>query len=451
MKRKYLLNDWQPNLILGIEKAPSEPIGFSSSHSISSIRPSGSPILYEDDAPLCTIAPTRSGKGRGVVVPNLLRYSGPAIVADIKGELTKITARRRKEMGQDIYVIDPTNYLDLSALGLERAQLNPLDSLFLPDADLETDASGMAEMLSRGNRGTKEPFWDGHGTGLNQGLMLIAAGDPEPANRNLGKVVEMLSSDDVTYNLAVILDTRGKTLNPTAYQQVSQVLQMPEVTRGGVIATAQSYIKPLMSPSVLKSISSSSFPLQRIIDGDPITVYLVIPPTRLHALRGLVKILIGTMLSAILSRRHRPDVSTYVVLDEVGQLESFPLLETLVTLCAGYGVKTHMIWQDMAQLKTYYPESWKTILNNCGVLQTFGINNGDLAAEFGRYLDISPSELQGMGREEQVLAVHGRGTLRCERLDYLRDAPLEMFDANPLFARLRDKRGDRQEDFETGR
>ena len=71
------------------------------------------------------------------------------------------------------------------------------------------------------------------------------------------------------------------------------------------------------------------------------------------------------------------------------------------------------------------------------MLQTFGINNGDLAADFGRYLDISPGELQSLPNNEQVLAIHGRGTIRCERLDYLRDAPKENYDANPLFANPR--------------
>jgi len=434
MKPKAILDDWQPNLILGIEQEKAvTPIGFGTRSIKPSARSTEKPILYEDDAPICTVAPTRSGKGRGVLLPNLLRYSGAVYDLDLRGEHTLVAARRRKEMGQDVYVIDPTNHLDLSSLGLEPAQLNPLDAIQLPAADLEIDSASIAEMLSRGIRGTKEPFWDQKGCGLLQALILIAASDADPANRNLGKVAEMLSADDITYSLAVILDTRGKSLNRTAYQKVAQVLQLPEVTRGGVIGTAQSYMQALASPSVLKTLSASSFPLQRIIDGDPLTLFVVVPPSRLHALKGLVKLVFGTIISAIMCRKHRPSVPSYMALDEVCQLETFPVLETLMTLCSGYGVRTHIFLQDLAQLRTHYSESWKTILNNSACIQTFGINNGELAADFGRYLDLSATELMQMGRDQQALAIQGRGTIRCERLDYLRDAPKRIYDSNPLF------------------
>src|SRR5579864_1800787 len=58
------------------------------------------PVIYDGDSHLMTCAPTGTGKGRGVLIPNLLRYPGPAIVLDIKGELFQVTSRRRSEMGQ---------------------------------------------------------------------------------------------------------------------------------------------------------------------------------------------------------------------------------------------------------------------------------------------------------------------------------------------------------------
>lgn len=76
MKPKAILDDWQPNLILGIEQEKTvTPIGFGTRSFKPSARSTSKPILYDDDAPICTVAPTRSGKGRGVIIPNLLRYS----------------------------------------------------------------------------------------------------------------------------------------------------------------------------------------------------------------------------------------------------------------------------------------------------------------------------------------------------------------------------------------
>ena len=70
----------------------------------------------------------------------------------------------------------------------------------------------------------------------------------------MSKVVDLLMSDDVVYNLAVLMDTIGKQLPPLAHREIAAFLQMPEVTRGGVLATAQSYVKTLHSPGVLRSL-----------------------------------------------------------------------------------------------------------------------------------------------------------------------------------------------------
>ena len=76
------------------------------------------------------------------------------------------------------------------------------------------------------------------------------------------------------YNLAVFLDTCGNALNPLARREIAAVLSMPEVTRGGVIATAQSYIKALMSASAQRCLAPSSFSLQDVVDGKPLSIFL---------------------------------------------------------------------------------------------------------------------------------------------------------------------------------
>src|ERR1700722_3655412 len=56
-------------------------------------------LTYDGDAPVLTCAGTGAGKGRGVLIPNLLRYPGLVIATDIKGELSEVTSRHRREMG----------------------------------------------------------------------------------------------------------------------------------------------------------------------------------------------------------------------------------------------------------------------------------------------------------------------------------------------------------------
>ncbi|WP_373740711.1 type IV secretory system conjugative DNA transfer family protein, partial [Neisseria sp.] len=53
-------------------------------------------------------APTRSGKGVGIVVPNLLHYKESVVVLDIKQENFNLTSGYRKDvLGQEVYLFNP--------------------------------------------------------------------------------------------------------------------------------------------------------------------------------------------------------------------------------------------------------------------------------------------------------------------------------------------------------
>jgi hypothetical protein len=106
-------------------------MGFAARSRVSS---ASSQLLFvpKKQPHLLTIAPTGSGKGRGVLIPNILTYCGPALVLDIRGELYQVTARRRRELGHQVVKLDPFRVIDDRTDGL-----NPLDVLTLEGADLE--------------------------------------------------------------------------------------------------------------------------------------------------------------------------------------------------------------------------------------------------------------------------------------------------------------------------
>ncbi len=384
-------------------------------------------IGYAGDAHLTTVAPTRSGKGRSVIVPTLLSHKGAVIVNDPKGENYQVTARRRRDLGQQVVLLDP-----FLTLGTQTDCINPIDLFHLPGCDMECEAQSLADLLARGIRGTKEPFWDLNGVGLCSGLLASAASHPDKSKHQFRTIVDQLTCNDVVQNLAVHMDQVGKQISPMARREIASVLQMPEVTRGGVVATAQSYLKPFANDQVARSLGASTFNLQDVVDGKPLSIFIVIPPNRLHSHRGLLKLYFGILLTALLSRRKSPAEKTLIILDECAQLDSFPLLETLLTLSAGYGVRVHTFWQDLSQLLTHYPASWKNILNNCAVLQTFGIYNRDMAIQWGNYLSHGPGELRSLQPDEQILSIHGHDELRCRKMDYLQMA---------CFAGLSDQNG----------
>ena len=417
------------SLLLGWRSSTPTLFGFA--HDIP-VRPlPEEPLLYAGEGHLITVAPTRSGKGRGVLVPNLLLYPGSVVVFDPKGELYRMTARRRREMGQRVVRIDPCG-----VLGPPTDTLNPLDIFKLDNADLETDAQTLAEWLSQGNRGTKEPFWDLSGSALHSALIAhVASAFPE-TERNLESVRKLLMNDDVVYNLAVLMDRDGKTMNRMAHDEIAAFLGTTDITRSGILATALAYIKPFLSPRMAAALSNSTFNLADLVDGEPLSIYLVLPPDKLRSHKALLKMWVGTLLKALTSRTEIPQQRTLVLMDECAQLEGFPYLETLITLCAGYGVQCWTFWQDMAQLKSCYPTSWETILNNCAVVQTFGIHNRRMATQWSDYLEHGPEMLADLPPERQVVHIHGQGEFCCRRPDYLCDRLfVGLFDTNPFYAR----------------
>ena len=107
-----------------------------------------------------------------------------------------------------------------------------------------------------------------------------------------------------------------------------------------------------------------------------------------------------------------------------------------MTLARGYGVRVWSFWQDMQQLTDCYPTCWKSIINNAGALQLFGLNTKLMARDWADVLGCSTEELLALKPNEQMLQLRGRGDLRCERLDYLVDPRyVGGFDDNRFYSR----------------
>src|SRR6056297_38554 len=85
------------------------PAGNFGFHAAAPSNPNAKPEPIADAGVghLMTIAPTGAGRGSSVIIPTLLSYPGPVIVIDPKGENYQVTARRRIEMGQQVYKLDP--------------------------------------------------------------------------------------------------------------------------------------------------------------------------------------------------------------------------------------------------------------------------------------------------------------------------------------------------------
>lgn len=393
----------------------------------------GEPIWLDGEGHLITIAPTGAGKGRGGLIPNLLTYEGPAIVIDPKGEACRVTARRRREMGQKVHIIDPFGLVTDKS-----DSLNPMDAFDIPGVDPSALAMDVAKQLSGGGFSLKDPFWDIRGHDLAAGVISAVASTAEPADRSLKKVRGHLKSDDTVYNLAVLLDTQGKKLHRFAYEEISSFLQTEDRCRSGIHATACSYFSVIGSDAAQKTVISSSIDLQAVARGDPMTIYLVVPPSKLASHAALFRLWTSALMSAVLSRESDlPKYRTLFAIDECAQLGDFSMLAMVYTLARSYGVRVWAFFQDLAQIKRMLPHEWQTVLTNAAGIQVFGVPNHLMASDLAHVLgDFSEDELRKMDRGNLALQLAGARGITARRPDYLLD---EMFggfaDPHPMMSK----------------
>ncbi|VTU01820.1 family protein : Uncharacterized protein OS=Erythrobacter sp. SD-21 GN=ED21_17657 PE=4 SV=1: T4SS-DNA_transf [Gemmataceae bacterium] len=412
----------------GTEHVPT--LGFRPSAGSDPTRP---PLTYGGDGHLMTIAPTGAGKGVGAIIPALLTYPGSVIVTDIKGENYQVTARYRRDLGQQVVVLDPFGLVTAKDKG---DKLNPFDLFKVPGSDLESDAEMIAAQLAVGHEFSSDRYWEDTGRGLVAGLVADVATSSPPDKRNLCALREMLYNDDLDYTLAVALDTRKKTMSPLARDEFVAYLAAPsDKTRPCIRTTATTFVKCLGSSAVSRSLERSTFDLCDLLNNKPMTIYLVLPPEKLLSHRGLMRLWVVTLMTTVMRRTRLPKQRTLFLLDEAAQLGSLDLLPQAVSLLRGYGLQLWTFWQDLSQLMKLYPNNWEAIVNNAAVLQAFGVPGHAARVGWRSVLgDFDAQLATELHADEMLVAVTGQSTARHTRANYLTDRAFAgRFDANHRF------------------
>ncbi len=415
--------------ILGWEADTSSTFGFDQHPAT----PADSrPITYDGDAPICCVAPTGAGKGRDLLIPILLTDRANLVCLDMKGELSAVCGRARRAMGHRVAILDP---FCITSGASDR--LNPFDLFGLDGSLLECDAEMLASLLGEGHGSEKEPFWPDTANGINAGLIAHIASAHPPETRNLTALRDYLYHDDLSYHLAVLLDTKQYRSPFVRGEFVGFLQHSADKTRESVLSTATTYVKALGSEQVARTLEDSTIDLASVVEGAPLDIFITVPPSKLKSHRALLRLWVGTLLTAVMSRRAIPERRTLFVLDEAAQLGAgFEPLLTACTLLRGYGLQLLTVWQDLSQVKSRYPADWPTILNNAGALLGFGFSHYSMAKEWSEVTGMDAHELLRLPSDQAVLAVRGEGVRAVKRLNYLRDALFAgKADPNPYFSR----------------
>ncbi|GHE76792.1 conjugal transfer protein TraG [Camelimonas fluminis] len=333
----------------------------------------GKLLRYDGPAHLLTMAPTRTGKGVGTIIPNLLTADRSVICIDPKGENARIAGRARQTFGP-VHVLDP-----FGVTGQPSAAFNPLDQLDPAGLDVAEDASTLADALVFDEPGMAgEAHWNEEAKALIAGLILhIAASEPRD-RRNLATLREALTLAPEAF-AALLKDMQASTAaGGLIARAANRHLGKSDREAAGVLSAAQRHTHFLDSPRMVAVLGGSDFRFADLKRRNA-SVFLVLPPDRLATYSRWLRLLVSQSLIDMARDPVKPAAPVLYLLDEFAALGHLAPVERAMGLMAGYGVQLWPILQDVHQLRATYGQRAGTFLSNAGVLQVFGVNDHDSA------------------------------------------------------------------------
>jgi type IV secretion system protein VirD4 len=328
-------------------------------------------IRHDGPEHVLCFAPTRSGKGVGLVVPSLLTWPGSAIVHDIKGENWQLTAGFRAKHGR-VLLFDPTNTKSSAynpLLEVRRGEWEVRDVQNI--ADILVDPEGSLE---------KRNHWEKTSHALLVGAILHVL--YAETDKTLAAVAALLS--DPKRSIEVTLSAMMKTAHlgeagphPVIASAARELLNKSDNERSGVLSTAMSFLGLYRDPVVAEVTRRCDWRIGELVSSNrPSTLYLVVPPSDIVRTKPLIRLIlnqIGRRLTEDLNakgKRHR----LLLMLDEFPALGRLDFFESALAFMAGYGLKSFLIAQSLNQIeKAYGPNN--SILDNCHVRVSFATND----------------------------------------------------------------------------
>ena len=319
---------------------------------------------------LC-FAPTRSGKGVGLVIPTLLTWPGSAIVHDIKGENWQLTSGFRSQHGR-VLLFDPTNTRSAAynpLLEVRRGEWEVRDVQNI--ADILVDPEGSLE---------KRNHWEKTSHALLVGAILhvLYAED----DKTLAGVAAFLSDPkrpiETTLKAMMATPHLGEAgPHPVVASAARELLNKSGNERSGVLSTAMSFLGLYRDPVVAQVTRRCDWHIADLVEGDDaVTLYLVVPPSDINRTKPLMRLVlnqIGRRLTEDLDQRKRCQ-RLLLMLDEFPALGRLDFFESALAFMAGYGIKSFLIAQSLNQIeKAYGPNN--SILDNCHVRVSFATND----------------------------------------------------------------------------
>ena len=400
---------------------------------------------------LC-FAPTRSGKGVGLVVPTLLTWPDSVIVHDIKGENWALTSACRSTVGR-VLRFDPTRR--------DSAAYNPLLEVRRGDAEVR-DVQNIADILVDPEGALeRRSHWEKTSHSLLVGAILHVL--YAESDKTLAGVAAFLSDParPIATTLRVMMRTPhlGERPHPVVAQAARELLNKSENERSGVLSTAMSFLGLYRDPVVAHVTRQCDWRITDLVSsGGAVSLYLVTPPSDISRTKPLMRLIlnqIGRRLTEDLPSPERRRL--LLMLDEFPALGRLDFFESALAFMAGYGLKAFLIAQSLNQIEKAYGAS-NAILDNCHARVCFATNDERTAKRVSDALGtatelramknyaghrlspwlghlmvsrqetarplLTPGEVMQLPSHEELVLVAGAPPIRARKVRYFRDSRL---------------------------
>lgn len=419
----------------------------------------GQVLMFPGQEFVMLAAPTRSGKGVAVVIPNLLNWSDSLVVLDIKLENFKITSGFRAAHGQEVFLFSPF------AEDGRTHRWNPLDAISRDPNFMIGDIQTIAQTLYPTDK-DKDTFWNEQACNLFMGLCLYLLETPElPCT--LGELLRQSSGkgQPIKDYITRIINERSKSEKPLSdvcVDSLSRFISTSDNTLSSIVATFNAPLNIFANPIVDAATSASDFNIADV-RRRRMSIYIGIQPNRLSSAALLVNLFFSQLVNLNTAKLPQDDPSLkyqcLLILDEFTALGKVGILAKSVSFIAGYNLRLLPIIQSVAQLESVYGEKdTRTFVTNHAVQilyppreqkdaneysemlgyftqketstsisrpRSFGAggpgSDGESTSSQRRALML-PQELKELGQDKEIIIKENTKPILCEKARYFSDA-----------------------------